>query len=35
LKLELVLPPDSRKARELFETLSRELAFDPRHSMRA
>ena len=35
LQLELVLPPDSEKARELFETLSRELAFDPRQSMGA
>ena len=35
LQLELVLPPDSEKARELFETLSRELAFDPRQAMGA
>jgi curved DNA-binding protein len=34
LKLELVLPPDSAKARELFQTMSRELAFDPRQTMR-
>ena len=35
LDLELVLPPSSDKARELFETMSREIAFDPRRSMRA
>ena len=35
LQLELVLPPASDKARELFETMSRELAFDPRRAMEA
>ena len=34
LQLELVLPPDSDKARELFGTMAREFAFDPRQSMK-
>lgn len=34
LQLELVLPPDSAKARELFGTMARELAFDPRQAMK-
>jgi curved DNA-binding protein len=34
LQLEIVLPPDSAKARELFGTLARELAFDPRQAMK-
>ena len=34
LQLELVLPPASERARELFETMARELAFDPRRAMR-
>ena len=34
LQLELVLPPDSDKARELFGTMARELAFDPRQAMK-
>jgi curved DNA-binding protein len=32
LELALVLPPDSPKARELFATMARELAFDPRRA---
>ncbi|MDH3461271.1 MAG: J domain-containing protein, partial [Burkholderiaceae bacterium] len=34
LVLELVLPPaDTDKARELFKTMARELAFNPRNSL--
>ena len=33
LQLELVLPPDSDKARALFQTMATELAFDPRQAM--
>ena len=33
LQLELVLPPDSDKARALFQTMAKELAFDPRQAM--
>lgn len=33
LRLELVLPPDSEKARELFKAMARELDFDPRRTM--
>jgi curved DNA-binding protein len=34
LALELVLPlADTDKARELFKTMARELAFDPRQSL--
>jgi curved DNA-binding protein len=32
LEISIVLPPDSPKARELFETMRRELDFDPRQS---
>ena len=37
LTLQIVLPPaDTPKARELYETMAREMAdFDPRHSPRA
>ena len=36
LLLEVVLPPaDSAKARELYETMARELAFDPRQNLGA
>ncbi len=36
LELEVVLPPaDSEKARELYETMARDLAFDPRRAMGA
>lgn len=35
LDIQVVLPPaDTPKARELYETLARELAFDPRHTER-
>ncbi|HVE49637.1 MAG TPA: DnaJ C-terminal domain-containing protein [Casimicrobiaceae bacterium] len=33
LQLELVLPPDSEKARQLFEMMSREIQFNPRESL--
>jgi curved DNA-binding protein len=34
VQLEIVLPPaDTAKARELYDTMARELAFDPRQSM--
>ena len=34
LELDVVLPPDSPKARELFAAMARELAFDPREDGR-
>jgi len=36
LLLEVVLPPaDTARARELYETMARELAFNPRQKMGA
>ncbi len=36
LLLEVVLPPaDTRRARELYETMAREMAFNPRQKMGA